>query len=184
MTTLKKSTSKKNSAPAAKAAPKNAPKNQAIDLDLLQKVSSFMKDNDILELEVNSGATELKLRRGSVNASASPMMMPMAGLAAAPAAPAAVASAAAPAASAEPKTKGHVITSPFVGTFYRASGPNQDPFVEVGKIVNPGDALCIVEAMKLMNEIESDTKGRIARILVNNGTPVEFGEPLFEIEPL
>jgi acetyl-CoA carboxylase biotin carboxyl carrier protein len=69
-----------------------------------------------------------------------------------------------------------------VGTFYRAAGPNQDSFVEEGKKINAGDTLCIVEAMKLMNEIESDVKGRVAKVLVENGTPVEFGEPLFEIE--
>ena len=163
-------------------APKATPsKNQAIDLDLLQKVSAFMKDNEIIELEVNSGSTELRLRRGSVH-NVAPMMMQHH----APAAPSAIASAssAAPVAAESKASKFHVISSPFVGTFYRASGPNQDAFVEVGKVVNPGDALCIVEAMKLMNEIECDTKGRVARILVKNGTPVEFGEPLFEIEPV
>jgi acetyl-CoA carboxylase biotin carboxyl carrier protein len=75
-----------------------------------------------------------------------------------------------------------VVESPFVGTFYRSAGPNQDPFVEVGQMIIPGQTLCIVEAMKLMNEIESDAKGRVARILVEDGTPVEFGEALFELE--
>ncbi len=78
----------------------------------------------------------------------------------------------------------HVVTSPFVGTFYRSPGPNEDSFVEVGRVIRPGDVLCIVEAMKLMNEIESDASGKISRILAENGTAVEFGEPLFEIEKL
>jgi acetyl-CoA carboxylase biotin carboxyl carrier protein len=71
-----------------------------------------------------------------------------------------------------------------VGTFYRSPGPNQEPFVQEGKTVSAGDTLCIVEAMKLMNEIESDVKGRILKVLVKDGTPVEFGEALFEIEKI
>lgn len=143
-----------------------------------------MRENDILELEVNSAGQEIRLRRGSMNAVSSPVMMGMAPAPAMPVPAASVAPAAAPAADVAPKTKNYVVTSPFVGTFYRAAGPNQESFVDVGKIVAVGDTLCIVEAMKLMNEIESDAKGRIVRILVNNATPVEFGEPLFEIEPL
>lgn len=78
----------------------------------------------------------------------------------------------------------HVVKSPFVGIFYRCPGPNQESFVEEGKTVSSGDTLCIVEAMKLMNEIESDVKGRVVKVLVKNGTPVEFGEALFEIEKI
>ncbi len=80
--------------------------------------------------------------------------------------------------------KGHVLTSPFVGTFYRTPAPDQPPFVEVGATVKKGQVLCIVEAMKLMNEIESDVAGRVAEILVQNAQPVEFGQQLFRIEPL
>jgi acetyl-CoA carboxylase biotin carboxyl carrier protein len=79
--------------------------------------------------------------------------------------------------------KGHVMTSPFVGTFYRTPAPEQPAYVEVGTVVKKGQVLCIVEAMKLMNEIESDVPGRVAEILVQNATPVEFGQPLFRIEP-
>lgn len=151
---------------------------------MLSQVSSFMKENGIVELEVVTQGQEIRLKRAGASDGMmirsyeqAPMTM-SAPAAAAPAAPVA------PVVAAEPKTNYYVVTCPFVGTFYRSPGPNQDSFVEVGKIVNVGDALCIVEAMKLMNEIESDTKGRIVRILVPNGTPVEFGEPLFEIEPL
>ncbi|NOK20092.1 acetyl-CoA carboxylase biotin carboxyl carrier protein, partial [Corallococcus carmarthensis] len=97
--------------------------------------------------------------------------------AAAPAAPAA-------AAPEKPAEKpGHLVTSPFVGTFYRTPAPDQPPFVDVGTVVRKGQVLCIVEAMKLMNEIESEVSGRIAEVLVENGRPVEFGQALFRIEP-
>jgi len=79
--------------------------------------------------------------------------------------------------------KGHLITSPFVGTFYRNPSPDQPPYVEVGTVVKKGQVLCIVEAMKLMNEIESEVAGRVSEILVQNANPVEFGQPLFRIEP-
>jgi acetyl-CoA carboxylase biotin carboxyl carrier protein len=88
----------------------------------------------------------------------------------------------APAASALEK-KGHLITSPFVGTFYRNPSPDQPPFAEVGSVVRKGQTLCIIEAMKLMNEIESEVAGKVAEILVDNAQPVEFGQGLFRIEP-
>ncbi|MCL2012456.1 MAG: acetyl-CoA carboxylase biotin carboxyl carrier protein [Cystobacterineae bacterium] len=88
---------------------------------------------------------------------------------------------AAPAEAAEPQ--GHVIASPFVGTFYRAPGPEQPPFIELGSHVRKGQALCIVEAMKLMNEIEADVSGKVVAILVDNAQPVEFGQALFRLEP-
>src|SRR5205814_274701 len=93
-----------------------------------------------------------------------------------------VAPIAAPAPEVPVGRKYHIVTSPFVGTFYRAAGPNQDNFVEEGQIIQVGGTLCIIEAMKLMNEIESDMKGRVVKVLVSNGTPVEFGEALFEID--
>jgi acetyl-CoA carboxylase biotin carboxyl carrier protein len=99
--------------------------------------------------------------------------------AAAPAAPAAV-PAAAPAA---PEKKFHEVHSPIVGTFYRAPAPDADPYVEVGQSVQPKTVLCLIEAMKLMNEIESDVSGKIVKILVENGQPVEYNQPLFLIDP-
>jgi acetyl-CoA carboxylase biotin carboxyl carrier protein len=88
----------------------------------------------------------------------------------------------APAAPA-PEKKGHLITSPFVGTFYRNPSPDQPPYAEVGSVVRKGQTLCIIEAMKLMNEIESEVAGKVAEILVENAQPVEFGQALFRIEP-
>jgi len=82
-----------------------------------------------------------------------------------------------------PESKYHVIKSPMVGTFYRSSSPTSPPFIEVGDEVRKGDVLCIIEAMKLMNEIDSEISGKIVKILPENGKPVEFGEPLFEIDP-
>ncbi|HEV6964701.1 acetyl-CoA carboxylase biotin carboxyl carrier protein, partial [Roseateles sp.] len=95
----------------------------------------------------------------------------------------AVAAAAAPAApAAAPAETGHVVKSPMVGTFYRASSPNAKPFAEVGQTVKEGEAICIIEAMKIMNEIEADKSGTITKILAENGQAVEFGQPLFVIE--
>lgn len=164
----------KKTSSAARAQP-------SFDFDLVKKVTEFMKENDLVELDIRSGTSEMRLRRGSMNAP-TPQYAPSFAPSALPAAPAT--KDAAPAAPKKPDKNYHLVTSPFVGTFYRAAGPNQDSFVEVGQVVSVGDALCIVEAMKLMNEIESDTKGRIVSVLVDNATPVEFGEALFEIEVL
>ncbi|HWP35744.1 MAG TPA: acetyl-CoA carboxylase biotin carboxyl carrier protein, partial [Thermodesulfobacteriota bacterium] len=98
-------------------------------------------------------------------------------------APPAVAAAAAPAAAAADGKGYRTVTSPIVGTFYRAASPDAPPYVEVGSVVKKGQVLCIIEAMKLMNEIEAEFDGRVVAILVENGQPVEFGEPLFHIEP-
>src|SRR5690606_4073592 len=111
----------------------------------------------------------------------------LSGAAAVPAAPAPAQAAAAPVAAATPvpepvEKPGHLVTSPFVGTFYAAPAPDQDPFVQINSNVRKGQVLCIVEAMKLMNEIEADAAGRVTEILVENGQPVEFGQPLFRIE--
>ncbi len=145
----------------------------SVNFALIQDYTDFMKSNDLVEIDFRGKDFSIRLRRfeGNVAVSSVPVVA-----AHAPQAP--VASKAAPA----PRSDLHVIKSPFVGTFYRAAGPNQEPFVEEGKIVSAGDTLCIIEAMKLMNEIESDIKGRVVRVLVKNGTPVEFGEALFEIE--
>ena len=82
-----------------------------------------------------------------------------------------------------PVPEGHLICSPFVGTFYRSPSPGSDPFIDVGAMVQPGSVMCIVEAMKLMNEIEADVAGRVVEILVENGQPVEFDHPLFRVVP-
>jgi acetyl-CoA carboxylase biotin carboxyl carrier protein len=155
---------------------------EVFSLELVKSFTEFMRSNDLVELDMRSGDSQIRLRRGEVATSGASYAavaahVPVASAPAPSAAPA-------PAAAEVPSRKYHVVTSPFVGTFYRAAGPNQDAFVDEGQTVAVGDTLCIVEAMKLMNEIESDAKGRIIKILVGNGTPVEFGEPLFEIDPL
>jgi acetyl-CoA carboxylase biotin carboxyl carrier protein len=176
---LKKSTNKKSKT-ASSNSPAKTRGGDAFSLELVKSFTEFMRSNDLVELDMRSGDSQIRLRRGEVAASyAVPVAQAPASAATSSAAPIA-----APAAVEAPSRKYHVVTSPFVGTFYRAAGPNQDSFVDEGQTVAVGDTLCIVEAMKLMNEIESDAKGRIVKILVGNGTPVEFGEPLFEIDPL
>ncbi len=173
---MKKLTAKKKPSVEKKSKP-----SIALDLSLLKSVSEFMKDNDLLELDFASSGIEVRLKRGHV--SSNTVSQPVTFSAPLPT-PVAVSAAAPTSVASASQTKFHVVSSPFVGTFYRSAGPNQDPFASVGKVVASGETLCIVEAMKLMNEIESDAKGRIHRVLVEDGTPVEFGEPLFEIEPI
>ena len=164
--------------------PKVASPSKAVDFRLLEEVHDFMKEQDLVELRWESKGVNLHLRKRE-----SPLLPLSAsnGLAAMPvqtlSAPAVVEKAP-PVVKPAPVVQTKTISSPFVGTFYRAPSPNEKNFVDVGQIVKSGDPLCIVEAMKLMNEIESDLKGRIVKILVDDATPVEYGEPLFEIEPL
>ncbi len=149
-----------------------------MDLRKLKKLIDLVQESGIAELELTEG--EEKVRISRFGASAQPMMMPqMYQLPTAPAAPAAAAPVAAEAAPAA--IEGHVVKSPMVGSFYRASSPGAKPFVEVGQSVSAGETLCIIEAMKLLNEIEADQGGVIKAILVENGQPVEYGEPLFII---
>jgi acetyl-CoA carboxylase biotin carboxyl carrier protein len=173
---LKKSTSK-----ASKSASKSPPAraNSDFSIELVREFTEFMRSNDLVELDMRNGEKQIRLRRGEAGGGSH-----VAAPAAAASAVAAPAAPAAPALVEAPRRKYHLVTSPFVGTFYRSAGPNQDPFVEEGQTVALGDTLCIIEAMKLMNEIESDIKGRVVRLLVANGTPVEFGEALFEIDPM
>lgn len=156
-----------------------------MDLRKLKKLIDLVEESGIAELEVTEGEEKVRITRVQAGV---PMQMqyhqmPMGGqmMASAPAAPVAADSApvvAAPAARDE-KT---LVKSPMVGTFYRSSSPGSKAFAEVGQSVNVGDTLCIIEAMKLMNEIESDRAGVIKAILIENGQPVEYGEPLFVIE--
>jgi acetyl-CoA carboxylase biotin carboxyl carrier protein len=154
--------------------------------DVTRLVDS-LEGSDVRTLVWTRGGEKVVIRRGPapVNVLAAPAPAPVA-LAAPVAAPVPAAAApAAPAAKAPekaPEKPGHLVTSPFVGTFYRAPSPDSPPFVDVGSNVKKGQVLCIVEAMKLMNEIEAEVEGKIAEILVLNATPVEFGEKLFRIE--
>lgn len=142
-----------------------------VDLRKLKTLIDLVQQSGIAELEITEGEERVRISRGV------PAPLPQAG---APAQPVtlAPAPAAAPAA-AEPEPEGHVIRSPMVGTFYRASAPGAKPFVEVGDTVKSGQTLCIIEAMKLLNEIETDRDGIVKAVLAENGQPVEYGEPLF-----
>lgn len=151
-----------------------------MDIRKIKKLIELVEESGIAELEITEGEESVRIHRGS-SAMAAPVHYSAPVHMAAPApAPVAAAAAAAPAAEAEPA--GHLLRSPMVGTFYRASAPGAKNFVEVGSQVKVGDTLCIVEAMKMMNQIEADKAGVIKQILVDNQEPVEFDQPLFVIE--
>ena len=158
-----------------------------MDLRKLKKLIDLVQESGIAELEVTEGEEKVRIvKHGSQPQSSATYMVgaPAAPATAAMAAPAAQPGAAAPAvqtAADDAILDGEAVKAPMVGTFYRASAPDADPFVEVGQSVKVGDTLCIIEAMKLMNEIEADVAGVIKEILVENGQPVEFGQPLFVI---
>ncbi|MCS0631803.1 acetyl-CoA carboxylase biotin carboxyl carrier protein [Telluria mixta] len=153
-----------------------------MDLRKLKTLIDLVAESDIAELEVTEGESKVRIVKSSAIPQNQMVMVPQQGVqqfsTPAMAAPA-TAPAAAPAAPAEPT--GHVVKSPMVGTFYRSSAPGAPAFVEVGANVKEGDTLCIIEAMKLLNEIDADASGTITKILVENGQPVEFGQPLFVI---
>ena len=146
-----------------------------MDLRKLKKLIDLVEESGITELEVTEGEEKVRIVKQSASQPvhtvhhAAPLPAPMA----------------APSSPAEKKEpdlpEGQVVKSPMVGTFYRSASPGSDPFVEIGSVVKAGETLCIVEAMKLLNEIESDCAGTVKAILVENGQPVEYGEPLFII---
>jgi acetyl-CoA carboxylase biotin carboxyl carrier protein len=151
-----------------------------MDLRKLKTLIDLVAESDIAELEVTEGESKVRIVKSSAVPQNQMVMMPQA----APqysAAPAAAPVAAPAAISAPAEIVGHIVKSPMVGTFYRSSAPGAPAFVEVGASVKEGDTLCIIEAMKLLNEIDADASGVIKEILVENGQPVEFGQPLFVI---
>ena len=152
-----------------------------MDIRKVKKLIELLEESGIAEIEIKEGEESVRISRssGTVHTIAAPMYAPPA-LAAPAAAPATAAGAAAAAAPAHSPDK--VITAPMVGTFYSAPAPGAKSFVELGSEVKPGDVLCIIEAMKMMNQIEADKAGRVVSILVKNGDPVEFGQSLFVIE--
>ena len=144
-----------------------------MDIRKIKKLIEIIEESGIAELEISEGEESVRISRFSSN------VAPVA------AAAAPVAVAAAPAATTETATEqhsGHPVNSPMVGTFYRSSSPTTSPFVEVGQKVKEGDTLCIIEAMKILNQIEADKSGTITKILVENAQPVEYDQPLFIIE--
>jgi len=165
------------------------PATSLLDVDALRRIVELLETTEVTRLSWRRGPERLLITRGHGPA-------PVVQVAPAPLPPlqpaplpsrvnAAEPSAAAPASAAasEGEKKGHVVSSPFVGTFYRTPAPDQPAFVELGSVVKKGQTLCIIEAMKLMNEIEADEPGKITEIFVENGQPVEFSQPLFRIEP-
>ena len=151
-----------------------------MDLRKLKKLIDLVQESGIAELEITEGEEKVRISRAGNAVQTAVMTMPQAAtMMAAPPAAAVAAVAAAPETPAEPE--GHVVKSPMVGTFYRSSAPGAKPFVEIGQSVNAGETLCIIEAMKLLNEIEADQGGVVKSVLVENGQPVEYGQPLFLI---
>jgi len=157
-----------------------------MDIRKIKKLIELVEESGIAELEISEGEESVRISRSPANvgypmmqqAYAAPMMQPQPALATAVAPVAPAAAAEAPAA----EISGHIVRSPMVGTFYRTPSPDAKAFVEVGQKVNAGDTLCIVEAMKMMNQIEADKSGVVKAILVESGQPVEFDEPLVVIE--
>ncbi len=150
-----------------------------MDLRKLKKLIDLVEESGIAELEVTEGEEKVKIVKGGRAQETVYVQAPtMQHAAAVPATPAPAAPAAPQAA---PAPEGHVVKSPMVGTFYRSASPGSKSFAEVGDTVKAGQTVCIIEAMKLMNEIETDKDGVITAILIENGQPVEYGEPLFVI---
>jgi acetyl-CoA carboxylase biotin carboxyl carrier protein len=156
-----------------------------MDIRKVKKLIELLEESGIAEIEISEGEESVRISRYPTGPGAMPP--PYMHYAPPPAAPAAIAapvapSVAAPAAPAAAAKADHTVTAPMVGTFYSAATPGAKPFVDIGSEVNVGDTLCIIEAMKMMNQIESDKSGRVTAVLVKNGEPVEFGQPLFIIE--
>ncbi len=156
-----------------------------MDLRKLKTLIDLVAESGIAEIEVTEGEDKVRIVKHNPAAMAAPMAMPTPTYMAAPAVMPAPVAAAAPAAAApapaEDEVKGNVVKSPMVGTFYRSPSPGAKAFVEVGQSVKPGDTLCIIEAMKLLNEIEAEVAGEVKQILADNGQAVEYGQPLFVI---
>ncbi len=153
-----------------------------MDIRKVKKLIELLEESNIDEIEIKEGEESVRISRN--RASNQPQYFaapPMMAAAPAPAAPAPAPAAAAPAAESKPVMNGHIVKSPMVGTFYRAPSPSSPPFVEVGKHVKVGDVICIVEAMKMLNQIEADKAGVVEAILAQDGQPIEFDQPLITI---
>jgi len=148
-----------------------------MDIRKIKKLIDLIEESDIAEIEISEGEESVRISRYSASA-------PVVHAAPLPSAPASapVVAVAPSAAPAEEKISGHVVKSPMVGTFYRSASPGSAAFVEIGQSVSAGQTLCIIEAMKILNQIEADKSGKIKQILVENAHPVEYGQPLFVIE--
>ena len=149
-----------------------------MDIRKVKKLIELLEESGIAEIEINEGEESVRISRYSTTAPAAPIQQ----YAPAPAAPAPAPAAQTESASESPAVLGHTVNAPMVGTFYTASAPGSPDFVKVGDSVNEGDTVCIIEAMKILNQIEADISGTVKAILVENAQPVEFGQPLIVIE--
>ena len=145
--------------------------------EYIEKLAKIITDSGLTEISLEDGEQAITIRKDLPE-----VVMSAPAVSAAAPAPAAAAPASAPALAAKDEPKGKAITAPMVGTFYAASSPDAEPFVEVGSTVNAGDVVCIIEAMKLMNEIKSEQSGKIVQICVKNGDPIEYGQVLMYVE--
>jgi len=148
-----------------------------MDIRKVKKLIELLEESGISEIEISEGEESVRISRypkpGAVTMTQAPSAAP---------APAPAAASAPPADAVPAPMRGQQVTAPMVGTFYSGPAPGSKPFVEIGTEVKPGDTLCVIEAMKMMNQIESEFAGRVVSVLVENGSPVEFGQPLFVIE--
>jgi acetyl-CoA carboxylase biotin carboxyl carrier protein len=154
-----------------------------MDLRKLKTLIDLVSDSNVSELEITEAEGKVRIVKGSPAGAQVMAAAPVMQVGAPQAAPAAaLAPAAAPVAAAPQAPAGHTVKSPMVGTFYRSSAPGAKPFVEIGQQVKEGETICIIEAMKILNEIETDKAGTVTQILVENGQAVEYGQPLFIVE--
>jgi len=153
-----------------------------MDIRKVKKLIELLEESGIAEIEISEGEESVRISRYPQGGAPAPVVHYAAPPVAAPIAAAPAAAIAAPAAAPAASKADHTVTAPMVGTYYSAASPGAKAFVDIGSEVNVGDTLCIIEAMKMMNQIESDKSGRVTAVLVKNGDPVEFGQPLFIIE--
>ena len=154
-----------------------------MNLKEIKEIIALMNENELAEIEVEREGGKLKIRKSALG-SFEAMTRPPVEMRVAPSMPVAPSTVAPALPASASNSKNKFVTSPMVGTFYRAPSPEAPPFIDVGQIVEVGQVVCIVEAMKLMNEIKSEVRGKVVAIPVQNAEPVEFGQPLFEVEPV
>jgi len=153
-----------------------------MDIRKVKKLIELLEESGIAEIEISEGEESVRISRYAPGGAPAPVVHYAASAPATFAPPVAAPAAATAAVPAAPPRNDHTVTAPMVGTFYSAATPGAKPFVDIGSEVGVGDTLCIIEAMKMMNQIESDKAGRVSAVLIKNGEPVEFGQPLFIIE--
>lgn len=149
-----------------------------MDIRKVKKLIELLEESAISEIEIKEGEESVRISRANSAPTYVPPAAPLPAVAAPPTAP----QVAAPAPAAEPEIEGTVVNSPMVGTYYAAPSPGAPSFVKVGQSIKPGDTICIVEAMKILNQIESEVSGVVKKVMVEDGQPVEFGEPLMIVE--